>query len=127
MSVQASFFCTKSCHQNYLKNQEGQFGWDTDGKGGRSDPNNSLNILVNWLAEGDNYSKWCGDGEKKKGGIIKVQIAQDVANLINTKGVITPRTWQQVKSKIEHIEAQMKQAFEFSTCITGAGKSQSDK
>ncbi len=56
-----------------------------------------------------------------------MQIAQDVANLINVEGVKTPRTWQQVKSNIERIEAQINQSFEFSTCITGAGKSDSDK
>ncbi len=54
-------------------------------------------------------------------------MAQDVADIINSKGVKSQRTWQQVKSKIERIEAQMKQAFEWCTCETGAGKKDGDK
>ncbi len=27
-------FCTKVCHQTHLKNQEGWFGWETDGTDG---------------------------------------------------------------------------------------------
>ncbi len=82
---------------------------------------------MNWLAEDDNYSKWHGDGNKTKGGITKEQMVQDVADLINSKGVKSQWTWHQVKSKIERIEEQRKQAFEFSTSVTGAGKKDDDK
>ena len=62
--------------------------------------------------------EWRG---KRNGGVTKKQLADNIAILINSKGVHLKRNGAQIQSKIEHMEKQFRVAHDFANSQTGAG------
>ena len=114
--------CTKACY-NKLANPP-RLNWTNDGKGGIDDPCSSERILLDWLMFPGNYAnKWRGKDNK---GRKKNQVAGDIAKLINDSGVLVKRDNRQVKNKIQHLERQFREAFDFANTETGAGLKEGD-
>ena len=109
--------CTKACY-NKLANPP-RFNWTNDGKNGPDDPQSSEEILLDWLLFPGNYAnKWRGKDNK---GRNKKQVALEIAQLINDAGVVVQRDDRQVRNKIQHLERQFREAFDFANTETGAG------
>jgi len=78
--------------------------WTKDGKGGECDPENSMNILLRWIATPGNYDQFCsGHGGKLSTALI-------IAKHINDSGVVKERTAKSILAKIDHLEGQWKNA-----------------
>lgn len=92
--------------------------WDKDGKEGPDDPNTSISVLLKWMCEADNYSKYRG---KNNCGTRKKDICDFVAAKINATGVVQQRTGVDVKKKINQLEGQMRSALDWKNSTTGAG------
>jgi len=63
------------------------------------------------------YDRWRGDTLE---GRTKIDLAQDIANAINTSGVIIQRTGRSVKERIQQIESKYKEASDWRQ-RTGSG------
>jgi len=126
-NVQAGVvLCTKKCYENDKKLSMAQRkpGWQTDGAEGVEDPKCSERILLDWLLTPGNYSNlWRGKDNK---GANKKQVAGAIADLINKSGVVVERDAKQVMNKIQHIERQFREAYDFSNTETGQGLQEGD-
>jgi hypothetical protein len=115
--------CTNSCHLNIMKALNGpsdstRGSWTNDGLGGVNDPTKSMKILLDWILEEGNYSRYRG---KDNNGVKKNQFAsalcEKMALLTNSKN----RTPKQIQSKISYIQTSFTIAHIFNTSETGAG------
>ena len=114
--------CTKACY-NKLANPP-RLNWTNDGKNGPEDPQSSERILLDWLLFPGNYNdKWRGKDNK---GLNKKQVAMEIAQLINDSGVLVSRDHKAVKNKIQHLERQFREAYDFANTETGAGLKEQD-
>ena len=94
--------CTMACYNRLVLVTK--LTWTNDGKDGKDDPNTSEAILLQWMLTEGNYGmKWRG---KRNRGVTKKQLADNIARLINYKGVQLKRNGAQIQSKIEHMEKQ---------------------
>ena len=102
--------CTKNCYTR-AKVQFGRSSdpansaipWNKDGPNGKDDNENSESVLLAWLCEGDNYSKYRGDVSPSNGGNggkTKSWFAGKIAEKIANKGIVKPRTPKDIMSKI---------------------------
>lgn len=115
--------CTKACY-NRLANPP-RLNWTNDGKNGPDDPQSSERILLDWLMFPGNYNdKWRGKGNK---GQKKKQVAMEIAQVINDAGVLVKRDDRQVRNKIQHLERQFRDAYDFANTETGAGLLKEDQ
>ncbi|KAL7463808.1 hypothetical protein ACHAXS_004163 [Conticribra weissflogii] len=125
--LEGCYFCTKSCYGKFERDTLSvRLTWENDGKNGRNDPNTSANLLVNWLANQNNYNLWRGDTSGERMGLTKTEIATNLAKMLNDSGVKVRRTTQTVRCKIENIESQMRLAFDWESSVTGAGLKERD-
>jgi hypothetical protein len=109
--------CTGKCYQR-LMTLTRRPGWHNDGGNGPEDPSTSERILLDWLTEEGNYSKYRG---KNNNGVSKNKYAQRVADIMNSKGVRVKRDAKMVVNKIAALEDSFKNAFDFANSETGAG------
>jgi hypothetical protein len=115
--------CTKACHLNALKALSGQIdsgrgNWTNDGIMGVDDPNTSMKILLDWMLEEGNYSRYRG---KDNNGIKKNQFASALCEQMALLTTSKNRTAKQIQSKISYIEESFRTAHIFATSETGAG------
>jgi hypothetical protein len=123
-SVKAGIVCTKKCHQAIKTSIIRKPTWSNDGVGGHDDPQSSERILLDWILTPGNYTnKWRGKDNK---GINKRQVAAMIADLINKAGVVVERDAKQVINKIQHLERQFRDAYDFCNTETGQGLQEND-
>lgn len=122
--VKAGIVCTKKCH-NAIKSSIGRKPtWSTDGAEGPDDPQSSERLLLDWILTPGNYTnKWRGKDNK---GVNKKQVAAMIADLINKAGVVVERDAKQVTNKIQHLERQFRDAYDFCNTETGQGLQAND-
>jgi len=60
--------------------------WHNDGPQGKEDPNNSLNILLEWLSTEPNLVNWRGN-QKEVQGKPKDYFAKKILEIIKSKGI----------------------------------------
>ena len=53
-------------------------------------------------------------------------MAKEIAEVINDAGVLVPRDEKQVRNKIQHLERQFRDAYDFANTETGAGLMETD-
>jgi hypothetical protein len=109
--------CTTKCHARIMSLTR-RPGWHNDGAKGPEDPVTSERILLDWLTEEGNYSKYRG---KNNNGVSKNKYAQKVADMMNSKGVRVKRDAKMVVNRIAGLEDSFKNAFDFANSETGAG------
>jgi hypothetical protein len=109
--------CTVKCFQKIASNFR-KPNWNNDGADGPGDPNTSEKILLEWLTNEGNYSKYRG---KNNNGVKKIQFAQRLADMMNAQGVKVKRDSKQVMAKITYLENSFKNAFDWANTETGAG------
>jgi hypothetical protein len=109
--------CTAKCHAR-ITSLTRRPGWHNDGANGPDDPVTSERILLDWLTEEGNYSKYRG---KNNNGVSKNKYAQRIADIMNSKGVRVKRDAKLVVNKIAGLEDSFKNAFDFANSETGAG------
>ena len=115
--------CRKACYTKLLNPP--RLNWTNDGKNGKEDPQSSERILFDWLMFPGNYvNNWRGKDNK---GQNKMQVARDIAQVINDSGVIVRRDEKQVRNKIQHLERRFRVAFDFANTETGAGLQENDR
>ena len=112
--------CTKACYKAVVKAKsvDSRGTWNTDGLKGSDDPHTSMKILLDWMTEQGNYSKYRG---KDNEGVKKKQFATVLAEKMKEETSSKSRTPKQVLAKIKHIEEQFRIAHNFATSETGAG------
>mgnify|MGYP005861582479 CR=1 FL=1 len=96
--------CSKTCYNKVEKaivNQPTRLPWDKDGKYGPDDPNNSMNILLNWLLEEGNYSRFRG---KDNGGKRKLAYGLQLSQKFSSAGCRVARSAEAVVKQIQEIE-----------------------
>ncbi len=76
---------------------------------GPEDPNNSLNLLLEWMTTEGNYAHFCGNAEGKT----KLKICKEVASLLKEKGVRVERSKKNIFDKIQALEKMFKVAHEW--------------
>ncbi|KAG3018664.1 hypothetical protein PC121_g11000 [Phytophthora cactorum] len=67
-----------------------------------------LSVLLNWLTEEGNYKKWCG-GDKKNGET-KTSLAKAISDRIRAKGIMHPRKYKDIITKIGALEQSVRVA-----------------
>jgi hypothetical protein len=114
--------CSKRCynkiHNAMVNNnipteyEAAHIPWEKDGQEGPEDINNSMAILLDWLMEngGSNYNMYRG---KNLSGLTKNDYAEQIARKINSFGVRSKRTPNQVLSKIFHLEKTFRVAHDW--------------
>lgn len=115
--------CSKVCYFNITKSLSGSSNaisrgtsWTKDGINGVDDPNTSMKILLDWMLEDNNYSRYCGksnDGVKKKQ--FATNLCEKMISLTNNKS----RNALQVQAKISYIEDTFDNAYNFVISKTG--------
>lgn len=115
--------CTKACHLNALKvlsgtTDSGRGKWTSDGLGGVNDPNTSMKILLDWMLEEGNYSRYKG---KDNSGIKKNQFAAQLCETMISSTTSKNRKPLQVQAKINYLEETFRVAHKFCTEETGQG------
>jgi hypothetical protein len=114
--------CTKACYNAVTKNLTGgdnnRGKWNLDGKQGPEDPLTSMKILLDWMLEEGNYSKYCG---KDNNGVRKQHFASLLAEKMRKETPSDGRTPKQVMEKIRQLEDSFREAHTFATSETGAG------
>mmetsp|Transcript_35202 Transcript_35202/g.85283 ORF Transcript_35202/g.85283 Transcript_35202/m.85283 type:complete len:315 (-) Transcript_35202:1446-2390(-) len=118
--------CTKTCYTVIQSSKSSsRIPWDKDGPNGPEDDQvNSERILLEWLLTDSNYSKYRGNGNY---GTSKTQFCKQIANLIQSKGVVVERTDTQVRDKICGLERSFKAARDFMYRETGVGLKATDE
>ncbi len=103
--------CTKKCYGTLEPKYNGtsQLVWEKDGALGPEDPNNSLNLLLEWMTTEGNYACFCGNAEGKT----KLKICEEVASLLKGKGVQVEHSKKNIFDKIQALEKMFKVAHEW--------------
>lgn len=119
--------CTKACHKKMMKAKErdeaesGRSKWHSDAK--PETPHlTSMKILLDWMTEEGNYSKYRG---KDNGGKKKKKFHEELAAQMS-EATTSIRDDKQVGAKIQHLEKKWREAHNFATSETGAGMEQKD-
>jgi hypothetical protein len=111
-------FCTIEHQKDYAKKSTSyNLTWSNDGADGKDYPRSSELYLIEYLNIDENFANWCHLAGQEK----KLELAANIACNIFAKGVKVKCTSEQIKSKIEWIEAAMRSAYDFSTSETGEG------
>jgi hypothetical protein len=114
--------CTKTCYvaivRSLSSNDSSRGKWNGDGKKGADDPHTSMKILLDWMLEEGNYSKYCG---KDNNGVRKQHFATILATKMKQETLSESRTPKQVMEKIRQLEESFRDAHVFATSETGAG------
>ena len=108
------YCCSKTCWNQIDKNicsAPTRLPWDKDGKHGPTDPNSSMAILLTWLYQEGNYSRFRGDN--KNSGKRKLAHGLQVSNMIKDSGCRMERTAEAVVSKIREIETKFIKAHDW--------------
>lgn len=80
--------------------------------------------MLDWLLTPGNYTnKWKG---KANNGVSKIQTAATIARMMNDVGVKVKRDGKQVLNKIQHLERQFRDAYDFCNTETGQGLEEND-
>ena len=102
-------FCSFGCQDTYDKSQTAtQLKWDNDGKDGPQDPNTSLYYLLKWLSMDSSYAEW----RAPEGGNTKTKVGEQVARIINSKGLIRTVDATAVYNKISWFERTMRETYD---------------
>jgi len=103
--------CTKKCFDTLATKFKGsgRLMWEKDGKDGPSNPNNSQNILLDWLTTQGNFARFRGNKEGKT----KLQICDKIAQLLKAKEVQAKRSNKNILDKIQSMESQFKKAHDW--------------
>jgi hypothetical protein len=118
----AKVACTKICYQAVLKSvssalESGRGTWNSDGRQGPNDPHTSMKMLLDWILEEGNYSRYRG---KSNNGVKKQHVCTMLAVKMEQE-TKSSRNAKQVMSKIDYLEKSFKVAHNFSTSETGTG------
>jgi hypothetical protein len=87
--------------------------WHQDGPRGKTDPNNSMRILLDWFQEEGNYAEYRNSNKQTH--------CEMLAARMNEAGVKVIRDQKMVRSKIDTMETRFRLADDFSNRETGAG------
>lgn len=124
---EAFAFCKKACYTKKAKEFDPfasqRIPWNKDGKNGPDDPNNSENILIEWLTTEGNYNKYRGKGNN---GTKKKEYAAMLARKMELAGCTVKRSALNVCHKIGHIEGQFRTANDWSKKETGVSIQEED-
>jgi hypothetical protein len=116
-------FCTAVHHDIFAKQMsKDNLSWTNDGANGRDDPLTSQYYLLKWLSTGENYHNY----RSPSGGRTKIDIANEVASYINSKGVKVTRTGETVQAKITWVQGCMRETYDFTVSPTGEGIQQNE-
>ena len=123
--IASGVVCTKKCFDSIQASiSKKKPTWNTDGANGAEDPQSSERILLDWLLTPGNYTnKWKGKDNK---GVSKKQTAATIARMMNEAGVKVERDGKQVLNKIQHLERQFRDAYDFCNTETGQGLEEND-
>ena len=117
--------CSKTCHNKVEKaiiHQPTRLPWDKDGKNGPDDPINSMNILMEWLTEEGNYSRFRG---KDNRGTRKLAYGIQLSNKMKAAGCRVHRSPEAVVKQIQEIEKKFIKAHDWAN-NTGQGVKERD-
>ena len=117
--------CSKTCHNKVEKaiiHQPTRLPWDKDGKNGPDDPTNSMNILMDWLTEEGNYSRFRGKDNK---GTRKLAYGIQLSNKMKAAGCRVHRSPEAVVKQIQEIEKKFIKAHDWAN-NTGQGVKERD-
>lgn len=84
-----------------MNNTKGCTPWQNDGPSAEV---NSMAIIIDWLTMGNNYTRWRG-GDKQNGAT-KSTMANEIARIIQEKGINVRRTGKDVPNKFNRLEQQ---------------------
>jgi hypothetical protein len=96
----------------------GRGKWNADSKNGPDDGHMSMKILLDWMLEEGNYSRYCG---KDNNGVRKQLFASLLAAKMKAEILSEGRTAKQVMEKIRQLEDSFREAHAFANPETGAG------
>jgi hypothetical protein len=82
--------------------------WTSDGP---DDDTCSMNVLLEWLTTGNNYTRWRGGDATN--GITKLVMANEIVHLIQQACVTTERKANHVTDKIGTLERQFRAATDW--------------
>jgi hypothetical protein len=100
-----------------------RFSWTNDSKNGPEDhAGSSEGLLIEWMTTGNNYSRYRGN---RKDGKSKNRLHDQIADLLNEKGVLVKRTSKSVANKIGYIERNFRIAHDWAGA-TGVGVQEND-
>ena len=117
--------CSKTCHnkvERAIIHQPTRLPWDKDGKNGPDDPLNSMNILMEWLTEEGNYSRFRG---KDNRGTRKLAYGIQLSNKMKSAGCRVHRSPEAVVKQIQEIEKKFIKANDWAN-NTGQGVKERD-
>ena len=126
VTSQPKCVCSKTCYNKVKKlliDQPMRNLWDKDGEDGPDDPNNSLSILLSWLLQEGNYSRYRGG--KNNNGTRKLAFGTQLANMMKEAGCHYFRTGEAVVKKIFEIESKFINAHDWAG-NTGQGVKETD-
>ncbi|MGH7955010.1 MAG: hypothetical protein ACREOZ_03530, partial [Gloeomargaritales cyanobacterium] len=87
-----------------------RISWDSDGP---SKDVSSLSVIIDWLSNQTNYSRWKGD--KGQAGERKSALAAEMLKLITEKGIKHKRTAKDICQKVSVIEGQFRSTYDWMT------------
>jgi hypothetical protein len=109
-------FCT-AVHHDAKRMSKDNLSWTNDGANGCDVQLTSQYYLLKWLSTGENYHNY----RSPSGGRTKIDIANEVASYINSKGVKVTRTGETVQAKITWVQGCMREMYDFTVSPTGEG------
>ena len=115
-------FCKRCFTKNNKKMPEvatskykGRVPWQTDGPTPEID---SMVVIIDWLTKEGNYNRW--HRGNKQNGTTKMDIANEISQIIKDKGITSERQGQDIHIKINRLEQQFQAATDLLNQI-GAG------